>query len=294
MADTTGTNSAADLAGNSQSGRDIFKAFLQQYGLSALANDDALWNSSKAKSEDEWLIDIKKTPTFRTRFKGIIDLEEKAARGEYVPYIPSVSEYIDLEEGYKQKAREYELPSTMYDSPDDFARLIGGGVSVNEYDTRLKMAQQTALGDDPLFREELARLVPGVNIGDLTAYYLDPDRGDVVLQERYNQAQFGAAARRSGFGILTQGEIETLQGKVSVEQAQAGFDTLSAGSELVAALPGEQEGGMDRAAQLRLVAGEGQAQEQFKKQQARRKAVFEGGGGYDTTQQGVAGLGGEG
>ena len=279
--------------GGEQSGRDIFKAFLAQYGLSALADDDALWNSSKAKETAEWMIDIEKTPTYQTRFKGIVELKAKAARGEYVPYIPSVSEYIELEEGYRQKAKEYELPATMYDSPDDFHKLISGSVSVSEYNTRLKMAQQTALGDDPLFREELARLVPGANIGDLTAYYLDPDRGDVVLQERYNQAQFGAAARRSNFGLLSQKEIETLQGKVTLEQAQAGFDTLSAGSEITGALPGEEEGGMGREAQLRLVAGEGMAQQEFKKRQAQRKAVFEGGGGYDADAKGVGGLGGE-
>jgi len=293
MADTTGTNSAADLAANSQSGRDIFKAFLKQYGLSALADDDNLWNASKSRSEDEWFLEVRKTPTFQSRFKGIVELEAKAARGEYVPYIPSIQEYVDMERGYKEKALEYELPSQYHDSPDDFARLIAGGVSVNEYQNRLKLAQQAALGDDPLFRQELSRLVPGINIGDLTGYYLDPDRGDVVLQERYNQAQFGAASRRAGFGILSQAEIESLQSKVTLEQAQQGFDLLQEGSEIVGTLPGQNEQAMSREDQLRLVAGEGAAQNEFKRRQRLRQSAFEGGGQYGTAQQGVAGLGGE-
>lgn len=278
-------------AGGEQSGREIFKAFLRQYGLGALADDDALWNASKAKEPGEWMIDIEKTSTYQARFKGIVELKARAARGEYVPYIPSVAEYVELEEGYRQKAREYELPLEMYDSPDDFAKLISGGVSVNEYNTRLKMAQQTALGDDPLFREELSRLVPGVKIGDLTAYYLDPDRGDVVLQERYNQAQFGAASRRAGFGILTQKEIENLQGKVTLEQAEQGFNLLQQGSEITAALPGQGETEMDRAAQLRLVAGEGAAKSEFEKRQRQRQATFEGGGRFAAGEAGVSALG---
>lgn len=293
MADATGTNTAADLAADSQSGRDIFKAFLKQYGLGALADDENLWNASKAKSTDEWFLEVRKTPTFQTRFKGIVELEAKAARGEYVPYIPSVQEYVELERGYKEKAMEYELPLSYHDDPDDFAKLIAGGVSVEEYKTRLKMAQQSALGDDPLFREELARLVPGVNIGDLTGYYLDPTRGDVVLQERYNQAEFGAASRRSGFGILTQKEIENLQGKVTLEQATQGFSMLQQGQELLATLPGEQGGAMTREAQLRLVAGEGAAQEEFKKRQEQRLSAFQGGAKFATAESGVAGLGSE-
>lgn len=278
-------------AGGEQSGRDIFKAFLKQYGLGALADDDALWNSSKAKEPGEFMIDIEKTTTYQTRFKGIVELKAKAAAGEYVPYIPSIQEYVDLEKGYREKAMEYELPTSYYDSPDDFAKLISGSVSVNEYSNRLKMAQQTALGDDPTFRQELARLTPGATIGDLTAYYLDPDKGDVVLQERFNQAQFGAAARRTGFDVLSLKEIEALQGKVTLEQAQGGFDMVQSGAEIVGALPGEQEPGMSREAQLRLVAGEGAASDEFKKRQATRKATFGGGGGYATGEAGVGGLG---
>lgn len=290
MADTTGTNTAADLAGG-ESGRDIFKAFLRQYGLGALADDDNLWNATKAKSEDEWMIDIEKTPTYQTRFKGIVELKAKAAAGQYVPHIPSVQEYVTLEAQYEKYARDYELPTNFWDDPTDFAKLIVGGVSPDEYQNRLKMAQTAALGSDPTFREELARLVPGASVGDLTAFFLDPAKGDEVLNQRYAQAQFGAASRRSDFGVLSLQEIEALQGKVTLEQAEAGFNMVNQAKEITGAIAGEQEPGMDRDRQLSLVAGEGAAEQEFKRRQRQRTARFEGGGGFAEGKEGVSGLG---
>jgi hypothetical protein len=275
------------------SGRDLFTASLVEQGFTQAAATsiaNQVWDSSKTKSEEELTLDVRNTAEYKARFGGLVALRDRAGKGEYIPYIPSEAEYVQSERGYMKAARDAGLPASFFDSPDDFAKLIGNGVSVSEYATRIGMAQQAALGTDPTLRQELAR-VWGASIGDLTAFFLDPDKGSEVIQTKFTQAQIGAASRRSGFGMLTQAEIETLQGRgLTGPGATSALADVAGVSPLEAELATEGTD-LTRAQQLGLATGEAADVAAFERRRRSRQAAFEGGGGAAGGGAGTTGLG---
>jgi hypothetical protein len=277
------------------SGKDLFTQSLISQGFSpadAASLTNQLWTTSKTKTGTELWIDLRKTPEYATRFGGLVKLRERAAGGEYIPYIPSEGEYVTSEKGYAKVARDAGLPPGFYDEPSDFANLIGGGVSVSEYADRVQKGTQAALGTDPALRDELA--LYGADLGNLTAFFLDPDKGTEVLNNQWTQAQIGAASRRSGFGVLTQGQKETLQGRGLTEgTATAGMAAVAQGSALEAETAGETMAGEDltKDQQLGLATGEGADTAAFERRRRARQAAFGGGGGAAQGGAGTSGLG---
>jgi len=137
---------------------------------------------------------------YKKRFGG---MEELASRGQSI----SERDYIALESSFRNVMTNYGLPTTYYDRPDDYARLIGAGLSVNEVEQRVVSAKQAL---NPLVAQELKQYY-NISDGDLTAYMLGlTDEKGLALQSARNQeelrqrgrlAQIGAAAERAGFGM---------------------------------------------------------------------------------------------
>ena len=137
---------------------------------------------------------------YAKRFGGMAEL---ASRGMAI----SEGEYIDLERSYRNVMSNYGLPTSYYDSFDDYARLIGAGLSVNEVEQRVVAAKQSM---NPLVAAELKEYY-NITDGDLTAYMLGlTDEKGLTLAAARNQeqirtegrmAQIGAAAERSGFSM---------------------------------------------------------------------------------------------
>jgi hypothetical protein len=101
----------------------------------------------------------------------------------------------------------YGLPPVYYDNFDDYARLIGAGLSVREVEERVIAAKQTL---NPLVAAEL-RQYYNLGEGDLMAYQLGLiDQNGVRLAAARNQeevrtgaraAAIGAAGERAGFSM---------------------------------------------------------------------------------------------
>jgi len=137
---------------------------------------------------------------YAKRFGGMAEL---ASRGMAI----SEGEYIDLERSYRNVMSNYGLPTSYYDSFDDYARLIGAGLSVNEVEQRVVAAKQSM---NPLVAAELKEYY-NITDGDLTAYMLGlTDEKGLTLAAARNQeqirtegrmAQIGAAAERAGFSM---------------------------------------------------------------------------------------------
>ena len=144
------------------------------------------------------LMKFRDTEIYKRRFAGMAEL---IGRGQAI----SEAEYIQLESSYRNVMSNYGLPTTYYDNPADYARLIGAGLSVNEVEQRVVAAKQAM---NPLVAAEL-RQYYNVNDGDLTAYMLGlTDEAGLTLASARNQeqirtqgrtAQIGAAAERAGF-----------------------------------------------------------------------------------------------
>ena len=236
---------------------------------------------------------LRKTDEYKARFAG---LEELRAKGRPL----SEAAYLDLERQYTSLARQFDLPPTFYDSPDDFARLIGGEVSPAEFQRRLTLAQSAERESrDTTMAEEInAQLgalgLPPASDGDFLAAFLDPQRGVSAIERRLEAARVGAESRRAGFGALTADEALGLTDLgVTQDRAREGFTLLSQADELLDPLAGEQ--GADaftRQQRLSLVSGTDAASARRLQRRARsRTAEFEGGGGGSLGRSGLGGLG---
>jgi len=143
---------------------------------------------------------FRKTDIYQRRFAGMAELSK---RGQAI----SEAEYIELERSYRNVMSNYGLPSTYYDNYDDYARMIGAGLSVREVEERVVAAKQAM---NPLVAQELKQYFD-VTDGDLTAYMLGltdekglqtaSARNQEEIRQRGRLAQIGAAAERAGFSM---------------------------------------------------------------------------------------------
>lgn len=205
--------------------------------------------------------------------------------------------------GYRQNAREVlraaGLPEGFYDSPEDMRDLIVNDVSLQELQNRVRefedFGAQIAAGAGGEL--DLFERAYGVKptAAQLAALVLDPDKALPGLKRQFAAVRLDVSAGRAGFGDLSQGEAERLA-DVGVDpgQAVAGFGVLADSKELFGALPG-QEGSEDtigRSDQLGAVfAGDARSRGRIEAQARRRKAQFEGGGGFASDNSGFAGIG---
>ena len=146
------------------------------------------------------LMKFRDTDIYKRRFAGMAELIK---RGQAV----SEAEYIQLESSYRNVMQNYGLPTTFYDNPADYARLIGAGLSVREVEERVVAAKQSL---NPLVAQELEQYY-GVSQGTQMAYLLGlTDEKGVALESARTQqqirqegraAQIGAAAERAGFSM---------------------------------------------------------------------------------------------
>jgi hypothetical protein len=158
------------------------------------------------------------------------------------------------------------------------------GLPPEEIQRRIDLYVQASFGMPIETKQELARLY---GITDLTGFVTDPDRAIGALQQQIGAAFTAGAAIRSGFGPLGRGEAERL---APLDVSDEAFRGMVAAEELFKALPGQAEQVTGRGEQIDILAGEQQAIGALEKKRARRKAEFEGGGGFAQTARGVVGL----
>lgn len=149
---------------------------------------------------DAVLMKFRSTDVYARRFAGMAELIK---RGQAI----SEAEYIQLESSYRNTMMNYGLKPEYYDNPDDYARLIGAGLSPKEVEERVVAAKQAM---NPLVAAELKQYYT-IEDGDLTAYMLGlTDEKGLQLASARNQeqirtgaraAQIGAAAERAGFSM---------------------------------------------------------------------------------------------
>ena len=267
-----------------RSAKAIVENTLAEFGLQGLG--DRVWGAVQSGQivPEQITSFVRQTDEYKQRFAGMAALQ---AKGRAI----SEAEYISTERSYAQVARAAGLPSGFYDSPDDFSRLIGGEVSPAEFAERVQTYTRVALQAPQEVRDQLQRLY-GVGPGELTAFVIDPDRALPMLQNRARAAEISAAGQRTGFGGLQASEAERLASLgVSDREAQEGFGALVEASELFTSLDAGEDA-IGRDSQIGAVfEGNARARSEIEKRRARRKAQFEGGGGYARTESGFSGIG---
>lgn len=215
---------------------------------------------------------LQDTPEWKTRFAGN---ERLKAAG--LPVL-SVGEYLATERQYAQVMKNYGLPAGFYDDPSDFAGFIGSSVSPAEVQQRVSAWSDLAKREDPAIKAQLASM--GIGEGELTAYMMDPERAQPLIQQTYQKALLGGAARRQGLvsDNSTLGRLAA-QG-VTEQQAIQGFGLISenlATAERLGSIYGEQMGQSDLEAEV--FENDGKATNKRKRLASRERAAFGGSSG---------------
>ena len=267
-----------DLAISAQEEQDardaveIIRDTLKQYGLEDLTSE-AYNMLIEGSSTEAVVLRLRESERFQERFKGM-QMRDDAG-------LPAISpaEYISLERSYRQAMMTAGIPEGFYDSPDDFAAFIGNDVSQAEMAERVSMAATAARSIDPNLQTQLQELY-GIGIegpGELTAFFLDPDRGTSVIEQRLQMEAAGLSAAAMGtlgggleqqtaerladLGVQRREITERLQGQRGLTQQLLGEEQAVTTSELAAA-----EFGLDSEATADLARLRQQRQQRGRRQ----------------------------
>jgi hypothetical protein len=267
-----------------QSAQDILRAFLADYGLESLASWAwSQYTASGVASIEEFTpalrAELPKQAAFKQRFPAY-DAMLQANKGI------SVDEYVRYEKDLNKAANYYGLPAGFLDDRDYVAKIMLADVSADEFAERAQMARDNALNAPAETRQALQDLY-GMSEGDLTAFWMDPDKAMPLLQRRSTAAAIAGAGLKNSIAISA-AEAERLAAEdITAAKAREGF-------QQVAAQQGLQYGEGETVTQQDLIGsvfGDAQAAQKVERVQRSRTAEFAQGGGAAASQSGIAGLG---
>ena len=287
--DTVLTDDAVMEAQETQDDRDaltIIRDALAGYGLEGLANY-AYRFLMEGSSSESVMIEIKDTELFRERFKG---METRSKLG-----LPAISpaEYIRLESNYRQTMAAAGLPANFYDNPDDFAEFIGNDVSPAEMTERVSMAATAVSNINPELKTQLQDMYGiGVeNDGELVAYFLDPERGVSVIEQRLQVESAGlsaAALQATGQGIQT--DVARQLAGQNVQQREIS-QRLGQQAGLTQTTFGEQQAATSTQLAASAFGLDSEATAEIRRLRQRRQAAGQRSSGSLVTGMGASGLG---
>jgi len=256
---------------------------LSDYGLGSLGTLVQQW-LIEGLSEAEIVQRMRDTDQFKTRFPGIGERTKKGMS----PISPG--EYVAYERNARQMFRAAGLPEGFYDTNEDFTKFISNDLSIAELGDRVTLAANAAFKMPKEDRDALTKW--GMGAGDLTAFWLNPDTAQPLLERKYAAAQLAGASKRSQYGDLTeQTASDLVQVGVTAAEATQGFGNLVQSKELFGALD-TGEDGIDQSAQLDATfRGNAAAQRRIENRSRRRTAQFQAGGSFAANQGGISGLG---
>lgn len=261
-----------DFTDDQQSAFSILQAMLTQYGLGSLANTLHDIILSGITDTNQISLQLQNTEAWKTRFSGNEILRQKG-----LPVLDPAS-YLSVESSYAQVMKNYGLPAGFYDDPHDFGQFIGNSVSPAELQQRAQMYSDIAKRQDPAITDQLRSM--GLSDGDILAHMMDPNRALPLIQQKYQTALIGAAARRSG--LVTDNSFASHLADLGISESQA---TQGYG-QIASELPGAQRLGEIYHDQLgqhdletEVFDGNGAVTSKKKRLASQERAAFSGGSG---------------
>jgi len=192
-------------------------ALFEKYGLGTLA-PKVKELAIAGYSDDTITIQLAETPEYKQRFRANEDRRKKGLS------VLSPSQYIGLEDDYRQILRAYGLKS--FDNDDYVTQFISNDMSTTELTNRVATAVNRVQNADPAV---LATLRSYYNIADndLVSYVLDPEKQFPKIERQVQAAEIGAAAGIQGLTAgISVAEQLAAQG-VTKAQAQKGYATIA-------------------------------------------------------------------
>jgi hypothetical protein len=274
----------------------ILEDAFNTYGLGSLV--PAIQNFLRqGLSDDEAVIELRKTPEYKTRFKGN---EGRLAKG-LAAY--SESDYLTAEQTYRDILAQSGLENLA--TRDTFSQLIGGAVSAAEVNDRINNVFNKIDNADAKLKEQIGNYLTGYGVTDpnvqrtqLASALLTGGTNAQELVRGIEKAQIKTAALTAGVNILEE-DVTGLQKQLESSKtydvygtAKKAFGEIAANEPTLTKLANIY--GEDAATlkpELQQEAFFGLASQRRKKLQEKEQATFGGQAGTSTASlsQGLAG-----
>jgi hypothetical protein len=196
---------------------------------------------------------------------------------------PTAAAYVALEASYRQAL--YGLPDGMWGTTDDVAQWIINGVSPQEVEDRVVMAQNYITTDTNQYVRAELRDIYGLTDQEMVAYVLDPDRATATLEAEYErrkkQANVGGGAAAQGVSLddLLREEIGDTQYGSTFDMSSQVFSGVAAESgayERLGKLSRQETSQSDLIREAFGISGSADARNKKKKLASQERARFGG------------------
>ena len=169
-------------------------------------------------SEATIMLRLQDEPLYQERFKAN---QQRIKKGISVL---THSEYLNLEDSYRQILRAYGL--NQFDNDAYVGQFISNDVSPTELSNRVVTAVQRVRNADPAVSNMLKNYY-GIGQNDLVAYVLDPNQQFQKIERQVAASEIGVAAGRQGINIgVPVAEQLAAQG-ITRAEAQRGYATIA-------------------------------------------------------------------
>ncbi len=164
------------------------------------------------------MLRLQDEPIYQERFRANQDRIKKGIS------VLTPSEYLNLEDSYRQVLRAYGL--NQFDNDQYVTQFISNDVSPAELSNRVVTAVQRVRNADPAVSNMLKNYY-GIGQNDLVAYVLDPNQQFQKIERQIAASEIGVAAGRQGFNIgVPVAEQLAAQG-ITQAEAQRGYATIA-------------------------------------------------------------------
>lgn len=277
---------AEEIAKKNSDALAVLKKQMMDAGLPDSFGDVLFGFVQEGLSDEEADIRLRDTDEWKTRFIGN---EQRKAKGmrELSP-----AEYLSKERALADQFASFDLPTGFYDDPTDFAKAISSDLGADELQKRLQ-ARKSVLEDGAMTGVlDWAQTNYGLGVGDLLAFWIDPDRATNVVTKVAAAAGIGAAANRTGWGQVGVADAERLADMgITADAAQSGYNQATGLLGLTdGAETGDGQVGREDLTKA-VFNNDADAQRRVQRAEDIRKARFQQGGQFATGKAGFAGLG---
>lgn len=191
----------------------------KSYGLGSLA-PKILDYVKKGYDQNTVSLLLQDTSEWKARFKG------NELRRQQGMNVLSPAEYLQMENSYRSTMQAYGMPKNFYDSPDDYAGFIGNEVSPEEVRSRAAAAWNFAQSTNNVSRRMLKDYY-GVDESHIAAYFLDPKKGQAVIERQAAAAGYGGIAARQGLGAQKSQAESWVDRGISAQQVEQGTESAA-------------------------------------------------------------------
>jgi hypothetical protein len=198
-------------------------ALLSSYGIDKIANmvDKVIADYPEADGDEILNLlryDTRYNNPYLERFVG------NATRLKNKMPLLDESTYLQQEQAYSKMFKSYGLKNL--DNPNQYAKLIGADVSIDEAASRVSLAYDRVLKADPSTLNSFRKFFPMLGSQDLVAAMLDPEEQLPALERKVQSAEIGGASLRQGLSSELMDTTTTSSMYKNVQAGTIGASTL--------------------------------------------------------------------